>query len=309
MDGNVGFKPTVTSDPFASAARTAVFTALAILAVPRTTWSAGSVNMTAARPYALVVPRAWGSRMRCAASISGRTDWMMGCCLTSVSTKTSSASDLARSYVARSSGCPCSPSGSTCFGVELRERGHSLVPAPPAGITATVRVIPEARRLRRRGRAIRAELFGELPGARGRLPGRVDVRAPEMAVHRGLAEQGPPKVQLLDDPKRAQVEELADRGRDRRIRQLARAGGVDADRDGLHDPDRVRDLHLAPRGETRGDHVLGNVASAVGAGAVDFRRVLAGEAATAVPGVAAIGVDHDLAPGQTCVGHRTAHHE
>src|SRR5258708_37538981 len=245
-----------------------------------------SMNISAASPYALVVPRACGSRMRCAASISGRTDWMMGCCLTSVSTKTSSASNLARSYVARSSGCPCSPNGSTCFGVELRERGHSLVPAPPAGITATVRVKSEPRRLRRRGRAMRGELFGELPGARGRLPGRVDVGAPEMAVHRGLPEQGAPQVQLFDDPERAEVEELADRSRDRPIRQLARARGVDPDRDRLDTTQRVRDLHLAPRGETRGDDVLGHVASAIGAGAIDFRRVLAGKADTAVPGLA-----------------------
>src|ERR1700693_6596401 len=106
---------------------------------------------------------------------------------------------------------------------------------------------------------MRGELFRELLGARGRLPRCVDVRAPEMAVHRGLAEQGPTQVQLLDDSERAEVEELAHCCGDRRVRQLAGAGGVDADGDRLHDPDRVRGLYLAPWREPGRRELLGDV--------------------------------------------------
>src|SRR5450759_4197745 len=153
------------------------------------------------------------------------------------------------------------------------------------------------------------QLFRELLGARGRLPGGVDVRAPEMAVHGRLAEKRAPQVELLDDPERAQVEELAHRGGDRRVRQFAGAEGVDADCDGLDDSDRVRDLHLAARCQPSGYNVLRDVTRAVPPGSVHLCRVLAGEAAAAVAGVAAISVDHDLPPGQAGVRDRPADHE
>src|SRR5206468_963856 len=112
-----------------------------------------------------------------------------------------------------------------------------------------------------------------------------------------------------DDAERAQVEEPGHRGCDRGVRDLACAVGVDANGDRLDDPDGVRHLDLAPARETRGDDVLGYVARAVRTGAVDLRRVLAREAPAAVAGVAAVGVDHDLAPREPGVGHRPADHE
>src|SRR5690606_8560400 len=50
----------------------------------------------------------------------------------------------------------------------------------------------------------------------------------------------------------------------------------------------------------------GHPAGRVRGGAVDLGRVLAGEGAAAVPGVAAVGVDDDLAAGQAGVAHRAA---
>ena len=70
--------------------------------------------------------------------------------------------------------------------------------------------------------------------------------------------------------------------------------------------DRVGDLHLAALGQPGGDHVLGDPAHRVGGRAVDLGRVLAGEGAAAVAGVAAVGVDDDLAAGQAGVAHRAA---
>ena len=51
------------------------------------------------------------------------------------------------------------------------------------------------------------------------------------------------------------------------------------------------------------------MAGGIGAGAVDFRRVFAGESAAAVPGDAAVGVHQNLAPGQAGVPLRAAHRE
>src|SRR5437660_7901347 len=153
------------------------------------------------------------------------------------------------------------------------------------------------------------DLFRQLLGPRGRFPWRVDVGAAEVAVSRGLAEQRPPEVELLDDSERAQVEQLVDRGGKRRLRNLARGKGVDPQSHGLDDADRVCDLDLAALRQPRGNDVLGHVPSAIGAGPVHLRGVLAREAAAAVAGVAAIGVDHDLATGEAGIGHRPADHE
>src|SRR5260370_16870312 len=106
------------------------------------------------------------------------------------------------------------------------------------------------------------ELFGQLFGPGGRLPGRVDVGAAKMAVDGGLAEQRTAQVELLDDAERAQIEELAYGARDRRVRNLAGAERIDADRDRLHDSDRVRDLHLAARRQPGGADILGPLPSA-----------------------------------------------
>ena len=75
------------------------------------------------------------------------------------------------------------------------------------------------------------------------------------------------------------------------------------------DADGVRNLHLGPGGEARGDDVLGDPAHRVGTGAVDLRRILAGECAAAVAGGTTVGVDDDLAAGETGVAHRSAGNE
>src|SRR5438309_8113831 len=128
------------------------------------------------------------------------------------------------------------------------------------------------------------------------LPRRVDVGAAEVAVARRRAEEGTAKVQLLDDPERAQVEEPWDGPLQLAIGDLAGAPGIDPDRDRLHHADGIRDLHLAARSQAGRHDVLGQVAGAVGSGAVDLGRVLAREGATSVASPGAVAVDHLLAP-------------
>ena len=90
------------------------------------------------------------------------------------------------------------------------------------------------------------------------------------------------------------------------VGDLARAERLDRDADRPRDADAVRDLDLEPVGEARGDDVLGDPAGGVGGRAVDLRRILAAESATAVAGHAAVRVDDDLAAGQARVAHRPA---
>ena len=84
------------------------------------------------------------------------------------------------------------------------------------------------------------------------------------------------------------------------------AEGLDVETDRLRLADGVGHLHLAAPGQPGRDDVLGDPAHGVGGGAVDLRRVLAGEGAATVPGHAAVGVDDDLATGEPGVAHRAA---
>src|ERR1017187_321512 len=95
---------------------------------------------------------------------------------------------------------------------------------------------------------------------------------------------------------------------------LLRRDGLGAERldehgDGLHHPDGVRDLDLTLGRQARGDDVLGHPAGAVGRAPVDLGWILAAEGTTAVPGVASVAVDDDLAPGEPRVALGPADHE
>src|SRR5207245_7749653 len=145
------------------------------------------------------------------------------------------------------------------------------------------------------------QLFGQLGRPRGRLPGGVDVGPAEVTRGCRLPEQRAPEVQLLDDAERAQVEELGDRGGDRRLGHVSGAERVDPNRHRLDHAYGVGNLELAFACQARGDDVLGDVTRPVSASAVHLRRVLAGKAATPMAGVTAVRVDYHLASGQSCV--------
>ena len=130
-----------------------------------------------------------------------------------------------------------------------------------------------------------------------------------MAVGGGLAEDRPVQVEVPAECTGSQVELVLDQPRDLGVGELARAEGLDHQRDRLGYADRVGDLNLAALREAGGDDVLGDVAGRVGGRAVDLRRVLAGEGAAAVAGHPAVGVDDDLAAGEPGVADRAADHE
>ena len=74
----------------------------------------------------------------------------------------------------------------------------------------------------------------------------------------------------------------------------------------MRDADGVGELHLALMGEAGRDDVLGDPARGIRGGSVDLGAVLAGEGAAAMATHAAVGVDDDLAAGETGVAHRAA---
>ena len=90
------------------------------------------------------------------------------------------------------------------------------------------------------------------------------------------------------------------------IAHLSGAEGVGRDGGGLRDAYRVGHLDLAAPRKPRGDDVLRHIPCGIGAGAVNLRGILPGEAAAAVARVAAVGVDDDLASGEAGVAHRAA---
>lgn len=90
---------------------------------------------------------------------------------------------------------------------------------------------------------------------------------------------------------------------------FGRAVGVHENSDGTGDADGVGylDEHLV--GNSRGDHVLGDVAGGIGRGAVHFGGVFAGECTTTVGSLAAVSVHDDFTAGETGVPVRSADYE
>lgn len=147
----------------------------------------------------------------------------------------------------------------------------------------------------------------ELEGL-GLLPGEALVGA-KVAVLGRLEVDGLGEVELLDNDTGAEVEVGAD-DLDELIRVLLRgAVGVDVDRQGLRNTDGVRELDEATAGEAGGDERLGDPAADVGSRSVDLGEVLAGEGTTAVGTPAAVGVDDDLAAGETGITLGTTNDE
>ena len=143
----------------------------------------------------------------------------------------------------------------------------------------------------------------------GLLPGKALVFAPEVPVGSGLAVDGAAQIQIADDSAGAQVEVFADQLGDVFIGDLARAEGLDVDRERVRHANGVGHLDLAALRQPGSHHVLGDPAAGVGCGAIHLRGILAAESTTAVPAHAAVGIDDDLAPGDPGVAHRSADDE
>ena len=130
-----------------------------------------------------------------------------------------------------------------------------------------------------------------------------------MAVGGGFGVNGAQQVQHLDDAFGAQVKVLVHQLGDLLIRNHPRAFGIDGDVHGPRHANGVGHLHLALARQSGSHHVFRHIAGGVGGAAIDLGRVFTAERATAVRASAAVGIDDDLAPGQTAVALRATDHK
>ena len=117
------------------------------------------------------------------------------------------------------------------------------------------------------------------------------------------------ELELFDDVSGLEGENLEDRREDLFVGNGAGAEGIDMHAHRQRVTDGIGKLHLALAGKPGGHDVFRNPAAHVGGRAVDLRRILAGKRATAVTAHTAVGVDDDLATGETGVTLRTADDE
>ena len=90
---------------------------------------------------------------------------------------------------------------------------------------------------------------------------------------------------------------------------LSRVVQVDVDRQRVRDTDGIGELDGAALRKAGGNDIFCQIARRIGGGTVDLGGILARESAAAMRGCATIGVDNDLAAGQSAVAVRSTHHE
>lgn len=131
----------------------------------------------------------------------------------------------------------------------------------------------------------------------------------EVTVLGRLEVDGLVQVELPDDDTRSEVEVVPD-DLDKLLRGLLRgAVGVDVDGEGLSDTNGVRELDKGTSAEASVDQRLGDPSANVSGRSVDLGEVLAGEGTTTVGTPATVGVDNDLAAGQTSITLGTTNNE
>src|SRR5580704_3850642 len=151
-----------------------------------------------------------------------------------------------------------------------------------------------------------ADFFADSFGFVGAFPGEAGAGAAEVAVGRCGPVYRAAQVERLDNALGRQLEECANHFGDLRIRDSARAESVCHYGNGLGDADGIGQLDFYFRGQAGGYEILRDVARHVAGGAVNFCGVFAGQSATAVTAVTAVGVHDNFASGEAGIAHGTA---
>lgn len=124
-----------------------------------------------------------------------------------------------------------------------------------------------------------------------------------------LVVDGLGQVELLDNDTGSHVEVGTDNVNELLGALLRSAVAIDVDGARLSDTDGVGQLDQSAAAELGVDEGLGDPSGEVGSGAVDLGEVLSGESTTTVGTPTTVGVDDDLAAGQTGVTLGTTNDE
>ena len=133
------------------------------------------------------------------------------------------------------------------------------------------------------------------------LPLGHEVETTHVSVGGELLELRLLELKVADDAARAEIKVALDDLAQLIVGLDTGAVRVDEHGEGLDDTDGVRDLDKGALGEAGGNQRLRGPASGVGGRAIDLGVVLARESATTVGTPAAVGVDDNLAAGQTLI--------
>src|SRR6266436_883357 len=139
-----------------------------------------------------------------------------------------------------------------------------------------------------------------------REPALIVRGAAEMAVGRGPRVNRLVEIEMLADAARRQIHRLRHGYLELVLGHVSGAVGIDIDRQRPRHADGVGELQGAAIGKTGRHDVLGEIARGIGRRTVHLGRVLAGKRTAAMRGRAAIGIDDDLAAGQSCIAVGTA---
>ena len=123
-----------------------------------------------------------------------------------------------------------------------------------------------------------------------------------MTVSGGVRVPRRAETELLDNSRRTEVEDLLHDSGELLVCEGTGTEAVHGYRHGVCLADGIRNSDLTFLGKVAPDEVLCDEAGHVRAGAVDLRGVFAAERTAAMTGKAAVGIHHQLAPGQSCIG-------
>src|SRR5437588_9005309 len=125
------------------------------------------------------------------------------------------------------------------------------------------------------------------------FPSEAIARTTEVSVRCRRFINRPAKIQSFDDLSRRQRKVFAHQIGKLSFANPATASGIDSNRDRFSDADRVGKLDFALLSQPGRDDVLGDVTRHVCRGAIDFRRILAGEGAATMRSITTLCVDDD----------------
>lgn len=139
-----------------------------------------------------------------------------------------------------------------------------------------------------------------------RLPRRVNVRSPEVSICGCGGIDRALEPQALDDCARTKIDQFSDGIGNELIGDNAGGKGIDIERNRRGHADRIRHLDFSLFRQPRSDDIFCDISCGICGGAVNLRRIFAGESPAPMFGRAAISIDNDLPSCETAVSDRPA---